>query len=402
MNKQLSLFQKNTPYDNGEVYIPLANIYGSGYKITPYRETKENGMKELLPLEDYDYIMVGFSGGKDSISAVLYLLELGVPREKIVLIHHLIDGENNSNRLLMDWPVTKVYCQQFADFMRLTIRYSWREGGFLGEILRLGSSNPIVFEEFENGELTKKLTDKERLTEVLRGELEKAIKNQDEELKEKAMLELKKLGYRFKFPAKSPSLTTRWCSSALKIEVFNRFLRYASLTEQNCKILFVDGIRRMESSNRSKYNEIETNSCTALTRNRIIHTWRAVIEWSEEMVWNIMEKYHIAPHPCYRLGWSRCSCAMCIFSMPCHFKGISEVLPDRFKQLKKLENELGFTLDNKRDLDRYIEGAVSCISNRDEILIRYIQEGFLPKEYIYMRNWELPAGAFHGSEGGPC
>ena len=35
---------------------------------------------------NYDYIVVSFSGGKDSFACILRILEMGAPREKIDLI----------------------------------------------------------------------------------------------------------------------------------------------------------------------------------------------------------------------------------------------------------------------------------------------------------------------------
>ncbi|MBT4947243.1 MAG: hypothetical protein HON27_13890 [Candidatus Marinimicrobia bacterium] len=54
-------------------------------------------------LMSYDKIIVMFSGGKDSTACVLKLFNLGVPKEKIELWHHDIDGKGDQ---FMDWPVT--------------------------------------------------------------------------------------------------------------------------------------------------------------------------------------------------------------------------------------------------------------------------------------------------------
>ncbi|MFJ7891374.1 hypothetical protein ACIQYL_25430 [Lysinibacillus xylanilyticus] len=39
----------------------------------------------LLPLSEYDHIIISESGGKDSMACLFYLLDLGVPKEKIEL-----------------------------------------------------------------------------------------------------------------------------------------------------------------------------------------------------------------------------------------------------------------------------------------------------------------------------
>lgn len=60
----------------------------------------------------YDRVCIAFSGGKDSLALLLHVLELGVPREKIELHHHLVDGREGST--LMDWPITESYCEAIA------------------------------------------------------------------------------------------------------------------------------------------------------------------------------------------------------------------------------------------------------------------------------------------------
>jgi hypothetical protein len=65
---------------------------------------------------------------------VLHLLDLGVPRERIELWHHDVDGREGSR--LMDWPVTRDYCRAFAAAFGLPIFFSWKVGGFEREMCR--------------------------------------------------------------------------------------------------------------------------------------------------------------------------------------------------------------------------------------------------------------------------
>ena len=73
---------------------------------------------QVVPkFEDYEKILVAFSGGKDSIACLLTLIEHGVPRGKIELHHHLVDGRENTKGAvtnLFDWPCTEDYCRKFA------------------------------------------------------------------------------------------------------------------------------------------------------------------------------------------------------------------------------------------------------------------------------------------------
>ena len=43
-----------------------------------------------IDLNLFDYIIVYFSGGKDSLACVLNLIKIGIPREKIILFHHCV------------------------------------------------------------------------------------------------------------------------------------------------------------------------------------------------------------------------------------------------------------------------------------------------------------------------
>jgi 3'-phosphoadenosine 5'-phosphosulfate sulfotransferase (PAPS reductase)/FAD synthetase len=98
-------------------------------------KTKSN-TSTLLPFDEYDRIIVSFSGGKDSLACLLHLLEIGAPQEKIELWHQAVDGRPGASERFFDWPVTEAYCNAVATVLGVPIRYQWREGGMLGEILK--------------------------------------------------------------------------------------------------------------------------------------------------------------------------------------------------------------------------------------------------------------------------
>jgi len=140
---------RQTPVTLGH---PKQRIYGKGLHIRPQHpgkyETatdKKIYLPELLPLEAYDLIIVLFSGGKDSVASYFSLLEMGVPKEKIQLWHHDIDGGHPSR--IMDWPVTKAYVQSFAEAEGVSLQISQRVNGFWGEVYRIGSPYPIEYEQ---------------------------------------------------------------------------------------------------------------------------------------------------------------------------------------------------------------------------------------------------------------
>lgn len=412
-NGQLALFQpdfirdadctKETPVIYGKSDIP---IYGTGKRIHPRvsgrKDTeymKKMYLEELLPLEMYDLVIVLISGGKDSIACYYKLLELGVPKSKIEFWHHDIDGGHPSRT--MDWRCTANYIRSFAEAEQIPLRVSWRKNGFFGELYRIGASELIEYVDPETGEIyqcppSKKYMECQKLKAAAISEMEN---------------KLAEFGYRMKFPMKSGDLSRRWCSAYLKIMVADTVLRNmnsvaANLTKtrMDIKLLIVSGERRGESVGRSKYNEIEIHRTNAVSKHhRTVHQWRPVIDYSEKDIWEVLKRHKVNPHPCYRAGWNRCSCAMCIFSTPQLFAGIRELYPKEYALLCQDEKVLGFTLDNHCDLETYIGSADSCVYHGDKEAIQSLLTGEFPVESVYVKDkWKYPVGAFHGAAGGPC
>lgn len=119
-------------------------------------------------------------------------------------------------------------------------------------------------------------------------------------------------------------------------------------------------------------------------------------------MWELLKRHHINPHPCYRIGWNRCSCMMCIFSTPRLFAGVKELFPDDYAALRHDEEVLGFTLDNKKNLDEFIGDTQSCVCWKDKAAIHSILTGEFNTDDIYTNDWNYPVGAFHGADGGSC
>ena len=394
---------KETPVIYGKSDIP---IYGTGKRIHPRvsgrKDTeymKKMYLEELLPLEMYDLVIVLISGGKDSIACYYKLLELGVPKSKIEFWHHDIDGGHPSRT--MDWRCTANYIRSFAEAEQIPLRVSWRKNGFFGELYRIGASELIEYVDPETGEIyqcppSKKYMECQKLKVAAISEMEN---------------KLAEFGYRMKFPMKSGDLSRRWCSAYLKIMVADTVLRNmnsvaANLTKtrMDIKLLIVSGERRGESVGRSKYNEIEIHRTNAVSKHhRTVHQWRPVIDYSEKDIWEVLKRHKVNPHPCYRAGWNRCSCAMCIFSTPQLFAGIRELYPKEYALLCQDEKVLGFTLDNHCDLETYIGSADSCVYHGDKEAIQSLLTGEFPVESVYVKDkWKYPVGAFHGAAGGPC
>ena len=315
----------------------------------------------------YDRVVVAFSGGKDSLAAVLHIIDQGCPKEKIDLWHHEIDGREETEAW-MDWPSTPSYCHAVADELGLPLRFSWRKGGFKGEVLKENTTTAPVNFDLPDGTVG---------TAGGKG----------------------KPNTRKMFPAMSASLQTRWCSALLKIDVadfaFRGDTRFSNKDE---RYMVITGERREESNNRAKYAEAEYHRTACKSRN-LVH-WRAVIDWTEQDVWAIIERHQIAPHPAYRAGFGRCSCAFCIFGNSDQFATGCDLLPSQFDAVAKVEQDIGFTMQPDRSLTEHADRGTSFATETPQ----KIREACASTTYelpIVDANWELPAGAFKDTQNGP-
>ncbi len=322
----------------------------------------------LLDLDRYDRILLNLSGGKDSVAMLLKMLKLGVPKEKIVLWHQRVDG-CCGDEVLFDWPSTDAYNVALAEAFGVKIEMAWRQQGILGEMLR------------EN--------------DVSKG-VEFTVDGEAQYLPTR----LGQLGTRRRFPAKAPDLRIRWCSAVAKIDVFRRVItNHPDYKTGNYLVL--TGERREESANRARYLEVEMDDGNS--RQRLVHRWRPVIDYSEEKVWDLYAEYGIQPAAPYHIGFSRLSCMTCIFSGPDHWATIRDIDPERFHRLAELEAELGHTIDNKLTISAMADKGSSFVQqfpDSGEWIAKALTGTYSPEDIFVKGEWRYPAGAFKGNGGG--
>jgi 3'-phosphoadenosine 5'-phosphosulfate sulfotransferase (PAPS reductase)/FAD synthetase len=323
-----------------------------------------------VDVNGYDIIVLCMSGGKDSIACLLHLLDLGVDRSKLELWHHDVDGNEGSE--LMDWPFMRDYVRKLAGAFSLPLYFSWLVGGFEGEMLKNNSySQPHQIETPDGLILLPR--DEKRA----------------------------KPGTRLRYPQQSPSLATRWCSSALKIDVGRRALNNQARFNGK-KILFITGERRQESANRAKYNQLEAHACDRRDGRtaRHVDAWRPVLEWDETQVWEILRRYQVLPPVPYRLHWSRSSCMNCIYNHPRVWATIGKYFPCKLKPIGGYETQFGLTISRSKIPVITIAATAEPFEITDLVALRQASEHVytLPIFANSEHPWILPPGAF-GREG---
>lgn len=315
---------------------------------------------------NYDKYIVAFSGGKDSLACLLELFERGIDRSKIELWHHDIDGKGD---LFMDWECTPGYCEAIGKEFGIPVFFSWKMGGFKREMLRENAlTAPIQFENEAKEVIT------------VGGKTGKP-------------------NTRKRFPQVSPDLSVRWCSSYCKIDVGSCAIRNQERFF-GLRVAFISGERGEESPGRAKYAELEPDRADLRDGKkqwRLVDRIRLILHWTEQKVWNIIEKWKIRVHPAYYMGWGRVSCKFCIFGNANQFASAQMISPDQGNEIMKYETEFGITIKRDGTLADLMKKGTPYKAITEEL--RKIATSAEYKLSVIMDNWFLPAGAFGESCG---
>ena len=323
-------------------------------------------------LGGYDRILVAMSGGKDSVAALLAALDAGADPARIELHHHLVDGRDPA---FMDWPSTEGWCRALAAAFRLPLYFSWREGGFEGEMLRQDRpASPVRFEvPGQDAPGRAGGASGQRVT-------------------------------RLRFPQVGAVTSGRWCSAALKIDVLDAAIRGQGRFLHS-RTLVITGERAEESPARAGYASFERHR--ADTRNgprrpRWVDHWRPVHGWTAAEVWAALQRRGVLPAPAYRLGFGRLSCLACIFGSADQWATVRWLAPELFARIAAYESRFGCTIQRGRtvaamaDRGRPFAAALA----QPDLARRAMQPGWDEQVLVRPSGWTLPAGA-KGDATGP-
>lgn len=319
-------------------------------------------------------IIIAFSGGKDSVYMVLFcLFELKIPNERIELWHHDVDGHGEN---LFDWLVTPDYCRAFAKAFNLRLYFSYRKNGIVGRLLRDNAPLEDVYYQREpDGEFYQLLSNPNK-TET---------------------------GGRW--PQVGSDMKTRWCSGTVKIDVASRVMandpRLQGTLENPTKIVFLTGERHDESPARKNLKEVEAYRASSQKRNVLL--WRPNVEVTETQVWDMMKAHMVQPHPCYMIGWSRCSCQLCIFNAKEFWRATLDISPEKVLRIGELEEETArfptgiHTLYDKKTIwEKVVSGGDSIINLKDPETAYWVDQATKKFTHpIIVEKWIMPSGAFN-------
>jgi 3'-phosphoadenosine 5'-phosphosulfate sulfotransferase (PAPS reductase)/FAD synthetase len=362
-------------FDDTVIIPNLGNTLGKALGTDASEAKVDTGVYFSAPEVDvaaYDNIVLCMSGGKDSLACLLHLIDIGADMGRVELWHHDVDGREGSS--LMDWAFMASYNRQLAAAFNLPIYFSWLEGGFEGEMLKDNSYGRPHHIETPDGLM------------VLERDTKRA-----------------KPGTRLKFPQVGANLQTRWCSSVLKIDVGRRALNNQPRFDGK-KVLFITGERRGESSNRARYNQLEPHACDrrAGRKARHVDTWRPVLHWSEEQVWDALQRHGVvAPVP-YRLGWGRSSCMKCIFNEAAIWATLMHHFPGSLDAIADYEKRFDTTINRSKVGIKEIAAKAKPLEIEDkDALEQAMRHDYTLPIIQPSADWKLPAGAYARTGCGP-
>lgn len=159
--------------------------------------------------------------------------------------------------------------------------------------------------------------------------------------------------------------------------------------------------RAEESSARAKYKTFEpyrSDNRNGKRRKRHVDHWRPVHAWLEDRVWEIIERYRVDPHPAYKLGWGRLSCAACIFGSMHQWASLNTVNPSQVRKISELEAEFELTIHRTRSVGEQIEKGIPYEGMDPDHIVQALSKNHEQK--IIVDEWKVPNGAF-GENTGP-
>jgi 3'-phosphoadenosine 5'-phosphosulfate sulfotransferase (PAPS reductase)/FAD synthetase len=153
-----------------------------------------------------------------------------------------------------------------------------------------------------------------------------------------------------------PSGQARFCTSELKTRPCEMFMKKYCQEHGITRAISALGIRRQESPSRAKKGEF-------VKRTKLLTVWNPILDMSLVDVMLEVSRVGQSLHKIYTQGYSRLSCAVCVFGRMAEHKQVAQDRPELVRKLAKLERELGKSIRLRQSqgvkynkyLDEYLE-----------------------------------------------
>jgi 3'-phosphoadenosine 5'-phosphosulfate sulfotransferase (PAPS reductase)/FAD synthetase len=301
-------------------------------------------MKDLrIRLEQYDWIVVSTSGGKDSQTMLRKVVSLCEPlgiKDRIVATH--------ADMKTMEFPgVPELAAEQAAHYgVRFEI-VTRPQGDLLQHVRdrakklreRASSAPPVpspsqryCTSDHKRDQIAKLMT---TLTDETRAAPGHAI-----------------------MPWMKPS--QRYCTSDHKRDPQARLLTRLGREsgKRKVRILQCMGMRADESPARAKLRPFYLDRRNS-NGKKTVHIWLPIHQMSVDEVWADVRASGVRYHWAYEKGMPRLSCAMCIFAPKAALVLAARLMPELAQEYLKVEQEVGFSFRKDLPMAEVIRAAES-------------------------------------------
>ncbi len=135
-----------------------------------------------------------------------------------------------------------------------------------------------------------------------------------------------------------PSARRRFCTQFLKLLPTRLYIQ--SHLDVRQQVVMHSGVRRAESAERALLPEREVDDYFGLW------TYRPLLDWSLDDVWDYLKRHGVKPNPLYALGVKRVGCFPCIMCSKHELRMIALHRPERVAYLVEQEREVNAALGN--------------------------------------------------------
>lgn len=297
-----------------------------------------------IRLENYDWIVVSTSGGKDSqtmLRKVVALAEAVGVKDRIVAVH--------ADMGQVEWPgVPELAAEQAAHYgVRFEV-VSRPQGDLLQHVLDRSATlkarakadppvpsptNRYCTSDHKRDQIAKVMTN---LANEARAEKGKAV-----------------------MPWMKPS--QRFCTSDHKRDQQAKLLtKLAGETgkKRRVRILQCMGMRAAESPARAKLRPFYLDKRTSNGR-KTVHIWLPIHEMTEAQVWADVKASGVRHHWAYDIGMPRLSCCFCIYAPKAALVLAAKHMPELAQKYADVEKKVGYSFRQGLPMVEVIRAAES-------------------------------------------
>ena len=289
--------------------------------------------------------IVGFSGGKDSLAVLLYLIYV-LKAKRVIAV---FADTNHESQITYDYietlkleyglPITTVTATlgEFADEKELAVVNILLRLDLVAEPCKthLSRTLELAAEAKVSKDKPRAKVHLERIKQLITEAESLGLTWRDEPLTMERLAILKR-----RFP--SPML--RFCTTFLKLmpqrNWVTRYLKTLDAADVS-RVIRVSGVRAQESSKRAKHPTAQFDDYMGCW------LWLPIHKWTHEDVFEIAKKYEIPVNPLYKMGYGRVGCFPCINATKSELRSMATRHPETLVQLRGMEERAADAVGKK-------------------------------------------------------